>query len=120
PPPSRPPTEVPSLDKPERNGPPERADDDRPLSRPRRRPVARFDWRHLLGPGAILLVLVFTLIHDSRLPAYRPPPGPPPPPPKRRLTLLSPDPLIAVRLHDGPQKVRPEVMPRPTMRFGVV
>jgi hypothetical protein len=120
PPPARIPTEVSSLDDPERNGAPEPVAEDRPLSRPRRSTVARFDWRHLFGPGVIFLLLVFTLIHDSQLPAYRPPPGPPPPPPTKRLTLLSPDPLIAVQLHDGPQKVRPEVMPRPTMRFGVV
>jgi hypothetical protein len=76
---------------------------------PRRQPF----WPHLVGPGVILLVLAVALLHDGLLPSReQKPPSP--------VELADPNPHLALRIHDGPKQNRPEVMPRPTMRFGLV
>jgi len=73
-------------------------------------------WRLLIGAGAVLLVLLGTLLHDALLPARPRDPGPAPP---KRLKLADPTPAIALRWHDDPKLDRRH-MPEPTMRFGVI
>ncbi len=82
---------------------------------PRRRP-GRALLRYLPGPLLLLVLLAGALLHDALLPD-RGNGGPPPPPPPR---LADPNPYLKLGIHDGPKQNRPDVMPRATMRFGLM
>ena len=71
-------------------------------------------WKHLILPGGVLLVLILALVHDALLADREKIDAPPP------LTLIDTNPRLALHPHLGPKPGKPDVMPLPTMRFGLV